>query len=238
MPRPLPVPRTPRRAARSAAALALGLAGSACAAPPPPPPVPALDAERVALLLEVATRLEEPARVLFEWSVSETDLRVGGRGVARVEAPYHARLDLFLGSGETVVRAALVEDDLRLPAGAPEGLIPPPDLLWGALGVFRPGREAALLGGESLPDGRTRLRYRTADGLDIRYTVGAGRVHEVERLRDGAAVERLTLTWSGEERFPAEATYRNLAEFRELRLTRGAVERVEPYPPDIWWPGR
>ena len=100
--------------------------------------------------------------------------------------------------------------------------------------MFRPGPQAALLGGESLGADRVRLRYRTPDGLDIRYTVGGGRVHEVERLRGGTVVERLTLRWSASGRLPSEATYRNLAAFRELRLSVTGSEHVEPYPPDIW----
>jgi hypothetical protein len=219
----------------SLAALVL-LAAAACSSPPPPPPPPAprLDAEPIALRLEGETQLDEPVRIFFTWSMSDRDARFQGRGVARIEPPYKARLDLFLGNGETVARAALVGDELRLPPGAPQGVIPPAEMLWATLGVFRPGLNIELLGAEQLPDGRTRLRYRRPDGVDLRYTVRGQRIEEIERLRGGTVVERVTLTPEAADRYPSEASYRDLTAFRELKLTRERVEQVEAFPPDIW----
>jgi hypothetical protein len=133
-----------------------------------------------------------------------------------------------------VARAALVDDDLRLPEGTPAGIIPPAEMLWGTLGVFRPGRDSQLLGGEALGDGRVRLRYRRLDGIELRFTIGGGRIEEVERLRQGQVVERVVMTPGDRDRYPAEATYRDLAAFRELKLTRERFEEVEAFPPDIW----
>lgn len=227
-------PRGRGRAARATAALLF--AAAACGAPsaPPPPAPAAIDASAVALRLEGTTAPTEPARIFFEWSVSDRDARFQGRGVARVEPPYKARLDLFLGNGETVARAALVNDDLRLPAGAPAGLVPPAEMLWGILGVFRPGVNITLLGGESLGEGRIRLRYRRPDGIELRFTIAGGRVAEIERLRQGSTVERITVEPDDRNRYPTAATYRDLAAFRELKLTRERVEQVEAFPPDIW----
>lgn len=164
----------------------------------------------------------------------DRDARFQGRGVARVEPPFKARLDLFDGNGETIARVALVDDDLRIPVGTPDGIIPPAELLWGTLGVFRPGKETTLIGAENLEDGRVRLRYQRTDGLVVRYTVRDDGVEEVERIRRGQAVERVTLKQEQVDRSPTEATYRNLEAFRELRLSRDSSELVEPYPPDIW----
>ena len=228
-------PARPFRAARRLFALAILAIALACGAPPPPPPPPPpIDAAGLALRLEARGLLERPTRILFEWSMSDRDARFRGRGVARLEPPYKARLDLFLANGETAVRAALVGDELRLPRGTAAGLVPPAEMLWGTLGVFRPSTDARLLGGETLSDGRTALRYRRPDGIELRYVIGDGGVEEIERLRDGSVVERIALTTTSGERYPAEGTYRNMAEFRELRLTRGTVELVESYPPDIW----
>ncbi|MSR35928.1 MAG: hypothetical protein EXR95_04680 [Gemmatimonadetes bacterium] len=188
----------------------------------------------MALRLEATTALEQPLRIFFQWSMSDRDARFQGRGVARVEPPYRARLDLFLGNGETVARAALVEDELRLPPGAPEGIIPPAEILWGVLGIFRPGRNSQLLGGEALGEGRVRLRYRLPNGIELRFTVLGGRVEEVERLRQGQTVERVVVTPGDQDRYPLEASYRDLAAFRELKLTRERLEEVEAFPPDIW----
>ena len=211
------------------AALALG-----CAPPPPPPPAPPIDAQGLALRLEARGQLLEPVRILFDWRLSERDGRFRGRGVARVEPPYKARLDLFLPNGESALRAALVNDDLRLPGGAPDGLVPPPEMLWGTLGVFRPSRSATLERGESLADGRAAILYRLPGGIGLRYVVGDGGVHVVERLSGGRVVERLAVEPEAGGRFPSEATYRNVTAFRELTLTRREVTSVELYPPDIW----
>ncbi len=192
------------------------------------------DPEQLALALEDQTSLREPVRIVFDWWLNEAGVRVRGRGVARIEPPYKARLDLFLGNGETVVQAALVEGDLRMPPGAPQGILPPADLMWGVLGVFRPLLGTELLGADRLEDGALRLRYRYANARELYFRVEGGRVRSVETLQGGHAVERVELGLEDDSRYPAEATYRNLAAFRELKLTRRSVERVEPYPPDIW----
>ncbi|MDP2959281.1 MAG: hypothetical protein Q8N53_22865 [Longimicrobiales bacterium] len=198
--------------------------------------LPAPNPEQVALALEDKTSLLEPVRIVFEWQLNEAGMRVRGRGVARIEPPYKARLDLFLGNGETVVRAALVEGELRLPPGAPEGILPPADLMWGVLGVFRPLLGTELMGVDRMEGDSLLLRYRYADARELHFRVGGGRVRTVEVLLDGHAVERVELGLEEGNRYPAEATYRNLAAFRELKLTRESVERVESYPPDIWDP--
>lgn len=156
--------------------------------------------------------------------------------MARVEPPYRARLDLFLGSGETVVRAALVDGELRLPPGAREGVLPPADLLWGVLGVFRPRFGIEMMGAERLEDGDLRLRYRYPDGTDLHFFVEDGRVRTMETQQGGRQVQRVDLVLEPGSRVPVEATYRDVTAFRELRLTRESVEIVEPFPPDIWDP--
>lgn len=210
---------------------------SACGGPPPAPPAEPLDAREVSLEAQRVTRLDVPTRILFDWSAAEQGARFSGRGVARLEPPYRARLDLFLPGGETVARAALVEGELRLPAGVPPGLIPPPRLLWASVGVVRPGQGAGLLGAEALDGGRVRLRYGYADGEEIRYVVRGGALEAVELFRDGDQVASVDLTVEEGSRYPREAVYRDLPSFQELRLTRTAAEEVEPFPPDIWNPG-
>jgi hypothetical protein len=197
---------------------------------------PAVDAEQAALALEDHTGLREPVRILFDWQLNEAGVRVSGRGVARIEPPYKARLDLFLGNGETVVKAALVNGDLRLPPGAPRNVLPPADLMWGTLGVFRPQMGTELIGGDRLEGGGLRLRYRYEDGNELHYRMTDGLLRNVELVEGGHVVQRVRLELDADDRYPLEATYRNLAAFRELKLTRESVERVEPFPPDTWDP--
>ena len=219
------------------ASLSLALVAG-CAAPALPPG-PAIDARQIGLLQEESTRLTQPTRVLFSWRISEEGARFDGQGVARMEPPYRSRLDLFLDNGELVVMAALVDDDLRLPVTAPEGIIPPAPLLWAALGVLRPGRLATLLGGESVDSTSVRLRYRIPQGGEVHYLFRDGILERGELLRGGRVEETLELEQSGvASELPGVATYRNLPAFRELQVRVETIDHVESYPPDIWSFGR
>lgn len=228
--------RRPAVGAVGRGALLLVLAACAPGAPVGTP-LPAPDGIELARTLEARTRLDGAMRIDFDWSVSEQGSRGSGQGVARVEAPDRARLDLFLGNGTTVARAALVGGDLRLPAGAPDGVIPPPDLLWAALGVFRPAPGSELVGAWRT-DGGYELLYQRAADEEVRYRVDAGGLREVELLEGGHTVHRITLGAGEDQRVPGEATYQNLGAFRELRLTTRQVENVQSFPTDIWSPGR
>lgn len=224
--------RTGVRLALAAATLAMACAGGARSAVI----APMTDAEGAALELQERTGLEQPLRIVFDWQLNESGQRVEGRGVARVEPPYKARLDLFLDNGETVVRAALVDGDLRLPVGAREDILPPPDLMWGTLGIFRPRVGASLLGGDRLEGEAMRLRYGYDDGRELHYEVAGGALRSLELLEGGHVVQRVDVAGARGERYPVEATYRNLAEFRELKLVRASLETAGPFDPDIWNP--
>lgn len=197
---------------------------------------PVGDPAEEAEALEASTRLEEPLQVTFEWRANDRGTRADGRGVARVSPPARARLDLFLGNGETVLRAALVEGKVRMPPGAPDDLLPPPDLMWGALGVVRPGPDARLAGGDRLEGGAVRLRYAYPDGTELHYQTRDGVLTRVELLEGGRVVEEVTLSFAESGRYPTGATYRHNTDFRELHLTRESVEAVEPFPESIWHP--
>lgn len=228
--------RTRPRHLRSAVVGFVLTTAAACATPPPAVVEPAPDPMQLALALEDRTALQEPLRIVFDWRLNESGSRISGRGVARIEPPYRARLDLFLGSGETAIRAALVDGEYRLPPGAPQDLLPPPELMWGVLGVFRAQYGVELMGAERLEGEALRLRYRYPDDSLVHYRIVEGRVRQVERLRGDHVVERVQVELVPESRYPLEATYRDLTAFRELHLTRASMERVESFPPDIWDP--
>jgi hypothetical protein len=155
-----------------------------------------------------------------------------------MEPPYRLRLDLFLENGETLAQAALVEDDVRIPPWAPAEVIPPPPLLWAALGVFRPGSGAPLMGGESLAEDEIALRYLLSSDLQLRYRVKDGTVEEAELIREGHVEERVRVVRGEAANALPDATYRNLRAFRELRIALESVEHVEGFPPGIWYPAR
>mgnify|MGYP006908220013 CR=1 FL=1 len=192
--------------------------------------------EGVAESLERSTRLDEPTRIDFSWRLNESGSRLAGVGVARIEPPYRARLDLFLENGESVISAALVDDDLRLPPGAPDDVLPPTDMLWATLGVFRPVDGTRLLGGEELEDGARRLRYAYESRGELRFEVVGDAVRSLEVLEGGAGVEWVRLEASEDGRYPNAAVYRNLVDFRELTIARESVRRTETFDPAIWDP--
>jgi hypothetical protein len=219
-----------------AAAVAVLVLSSACGPRRLAVVAPIPDAEGTASELRDRTSLEDPLRIDFGWQLNEGGQRVQGRGVARVEPPYKARLDLFLHNGETVVSAALVEGDLRLPAGAPDDILPPPDLMWAVLGVFRPPEGTALLAAERLEGDATRLRYGYPDGAELHYELVDGSVRRLELLERGQVVQRVQLEPEPGDRYPAEAVYRNMADFRELTLERNSLRVVEAFDAAIWDP--
>jgi hypothetical protein len=93
-----------------------------------------------------------------------------------------------------------------------------------------------LLGGDELEQDALRLRYRYEDGKELHYRINDGMLRTVELIESGSVVQRVEVELDAESRYPVQATYRNLAAFRELKLTRDHLERVESYPPDIWDP--
>ena len=197
---------------------------------------PVADAETAASELRGGTELEEPLRIVFAWHLNEAGRRMRGRGVARVEPPYKARLDLFLHNNETVLTAALVDGDLRLPDGAPDDILPPADLMWGVLGIFRPPAGTELLGAEHLEGGAMRLRYGYPDGTELQYEVVDGSVRMLELLEQGQVVQRVQLEPRPGDRYPVEAVYRNMADYRELTLERESLQAVAPFDAEIWDP--
>jgi hypothetical protein len=156
--------------------------------------------------------------------------------VARVEPPYRARLDLFLDNGETVIAAAVVGDELRLPPGAPDDVLLPVELMWGTLGVFRPLPDARLLGGDRLDNDAQRLRYAAGSGRELHYEVDGARLAAVEVLEGASLVEWVRLNGGSAGSFPEVVTYRNLVDFRELQIVRTEVAAADSFDPAIWDP--
>ncbi|MDE2762439.1 MAG: hypothetical protein OXQ94_04755 [Gemmatimonadota bacterium] len=216
--------------------LLTGFAG-ACSGRPPPVALPPQDLDAAIRLAERDSRIARATQLTFTWRAREPDFRHDGLGVARVE-PDRARLDLFLDNGEVAAIAALVGDELRVPEALPLELVPPPALLWAAFGVFRPGNGAQVLDG-GRAGGGLEVRLRLPGGDSVRYRLREHGVAEAALLDGGAVVERVRVSAPGEgSAYPSEATYRNLREYRELKLRLESFEHVEPFPPYIWDPGR
>jgi hypothetical protein len=83
------------------------------------------------------------------------------------------------------------------------------------------------------PGGELLLRYLMPEG-ELQYRLRDDLVERIDVLVEGGTVEELSLARGVGEQFPRRATYRHLAEVRELEMTLESVEDVESYPTDIW----
>jgi hypothetical protein len=224
---------SPALARSGAALLALGLLVTACATHGPPAPPGTAD-PATADAAVAATSPDRTVRVIFGWQAVEADARFTGRGVARIQPPYHARLDLFGPRGDTYLSAALVDDLIRLPPGVQAVQLPPPALMWAVLGVVRPPAHAALVGTREAR-GRTELFYH-ADGGQLLFVLEGARLRNARWDIPGRTLT-VELRGEGPAGLPAQATYRDVAAYTELMLNLETVDEVEPFPPDIWTPG-
>ena len=218
-------------------ALGFVVANTACAGGSLGNPSPILDMDLAVGRALQANPLPATSLVIFHWRIREPDLRLEGTGAARLQHPDLARLDLYLENGEAVLAAGLVKDELWAREERALEFVPSPALLWAFLGTLRPGEDTTPLGGESFDNDVFRLRYSLPDGDELWYLFRSGRMTEVELRHDGNAVHRVVLNRESGEELPAEATYRNLGSFSELKVTVETVERVDSHPSDIWYLG-
>jgi hypothetical protein len=186
--------------------------------------------------LVAATVPQQPVQVTFDWNMTDRDARFNGRGVLRADQGYRARVDLFGPRGETLAAAVVEGEHMRIvPAGA-ETLLPPPALLWSALGVFRAPQHAALAA-TSPTDAGFALEY---SGGGVRWAFH----FEGETLRstewtEGRARRTVVLTGVSRLGLPQQAVFRDWTEFRELTLRVTDVEERTAFDRDVWiLPGR
>ncbi len=206
------------------ATLACASGGSA----PAPRVVDPVIAERHA----VASTLERPLEVEFAWTLQEREARFSGDGLGRIAPPHHARVDLFGPRGEAYLAAALVDQELRLPAGIGEVPLPPPSLFWSVLGVLRPPPDAQLVAAVA-NGGEPELEY-TKDGEAWRFRFRDGRLRSAEWTGRSDGRRTVEIQGDASHGLPVQATYRDWPAFRELRLTVKRVLEVDAFPAEIW----
>ena len=180
-----------------------------------------------------ATAPKRPLQVVFDWSLRERESRFTGSGAARVQPPYLGRLDLFGPRGETYLSAAIDGERMQLPAGAPADVLPPPAMLWSALGVLYPPADAELIGTSTNGTGEPRLEY--ARGRERwRFRVQDDMLRYAEWLNGADGRRTVELEGTAGPGVPARAVYRDWLAFRELELSVKTIEEVEAFSSDVF----
>jgi hypothetical protein len=200
---------------------------TASATPSGGPPDPGAAAR-----LSAATQQTRRLHVVFEWSLTDREFRLNGRGVLRVDSAQRARVDLFDPRGNTLA-AAIVDGETMRIAGPPgaEKMLPPSNLMWAAIGVFRQPTDAPLVATKATGT-TTQLEYARDDR---RYTFGFDNevLRHVEWTAGGS---RRTVELIGASKFglPAEGKFRDWTEFRELTLRATDVAEAAKFDADVW----
>jgi hypothetical protein len=164
-------------------------------------------------------------RFVFDWKYEDPDIHASGDGAIRAAYPDSARLDLFVGGGMGGAAAVLIGDDLLAPGpSAIRRMIPPPPLLWAALGRLAvppaPDTTARL-------DGDT-LRVDIGRGTVWRVTVAAASLRRLERIDDGRVVQSVV---RADER---HVRYFDAASRRSLELVITSVDSNVDFDASIW----
>jgi hypothetical protein len=215
------------RRTRAACLPALMMFLAACASAPASGPAdPAVEARLVS-----TTAPRQPLQVTFDWNLTDRDARFSGRGVLRVDVGYRARVDLFGPRGETLAAAVVEGERMRIvPAGA-EAMLPPPALLWSALGVFRAPADEALAG-TTAAEGGFLLAYA---GAGVRWTFRfEGDTLRSTEWTEGRGRRTVVLTGASSHGLPEQAVFRDWTEFRELVLRVTDVEERTGFGADVW----
>jgi hypothetical protein len=166
-----------------------------------------------------------PQKVSFKWELDQGPIVARGDGVARLEAPDHARVDLFLGGGFGAAAAAvLVGDSLLVPPGSNgRDLVPPAPLLWAALGrLALPAVSDTLI----RVSGDT-LRASLGNPVQWRVTAVRSQLTRVERISGDRIVE-----WV--DRIPGKKIRYELSGRRSLVLNIEIQQPVPPFDASIW----
>ena len=166
-----------------------------------------------------------PRQLIFRWEFTDPDFRSAGEGVARIAPPDSVRLDFFLDGGFGSGVAWLLGDTVVAPGGyLVRRLLPPPPLMWAAL-----GRLAVPPAGDTLV--RVAADTVRADiGRDDVWRVAfvENRLVRLERVEGGRLREWVAHDPNRVVRYHHETARRALV------LTILRADTVPPFDATIW----
>jgi hypothetical protein len=165
------------------------------------------------------------AKIVFNWELQDRETTTRGEGAARVASPDSARLDFFLAGGFAGGAAVLIGESLQAPGGDfIRKLIPPPPMLWAALGrLALPNLPDTVIRGEG-----TSMRADIGKPVSWRVTFHGDTLVRAERVDDGRVLEWI------ERADPKHVSYRNTVDRRTLQLTITRVDEVSSFDASIW----
>jgi hypothetical protein len=165
------------------------------------------------------------AKIVFNWELQDRETTTRGEGAAQIASPDSARLDFFLAGGFAGGAAVLIGDSLRAPGGDfIRKLIPPPPMLWAALGrLALPNLPDTVIRGEG-----TSIRADVGRPVSWRLTFHGDSLVRVERVDQDRVLEWVDRT------DPKHVSYRNTASRRSLQLTITRIDEVSHFDASIW----
>jgi hypothetical protein len=197
-----------------------------------PDPVPVPQPAALAQRLHAAGTPDQPQLIVFKWRYRGREGRFSGEGAVRVNPPDSVRLDL-LGPGWSGVQSAVLLGERVHYVGEQRIQLPPPTFMWTVLGVFRPPAGIAPQGtrrGE-----RLRLAYPLSARETLAFEFEGERLVEAMLEVGGDVVQRIDLKLPGRADatvdrwvWPAEARFRDLGEFHEVKIE---VTQIREHPP-------
>ncbi|MFN2398102.1 MAG: hypothetical protein ABR543_05590 [Gemmatimonadaceae bacterium] len=170
-------------------------------------------------------------RIIFTWNYRDADYNLRGDGAARVSPPDSARFDFFLPNGMGT-HAVLIGGDLRAPGpDFLKNLLPPPEMLWAALGRLalgsaQPADTIVRVDGDTL---RADISSLQGGGEEIwRVAFSNGILTKLDLIEGGRIQEWVSRQRNGDVSYRHERAGRKL----EIRITR--VERIAELDETIW----
>jgi len=176
-----------------------------------------------------------PQLIRFGWRYADETFEASGDGVVRVQAPDRARLDFFLQNGMAGGWAILIGDSLSIPGiDLVRRLLPPPPLLWAALGRLTLPASGDTIVRRDADTLRAALVGRSAEQgtEEWRVALVRGAIAQVDRFEGQRLVETLATRRASTGRL--EVQYVHLRGKRRLTIAVRDTTYVEGFDDAIW----
>ena len=164
-------------------------------------------------------------QIVFEWEFADPDMSGKGDGAVRMASPDSLRLDFFIAGGFGSGGAVLLGDTLDIPGiELTRRLIPPPTLLWAALGRTNlpATRDTAIRRDGNL------LRADVGRPVQWRITFRGDTLIRLEHVEGGRVVE-----WVDRSDVERVEYHQEVAR-RSLKLHLTGVFSVQEFDAAIW----